>query len=240
MVLPLEFFNTGAFYLRYNFIIKSGIMKKFYFSTLIFCGLFATAQTNGQSSGEVVTPAGKEQGPAATFNAYSENKSNIVMIRWQTSNEDNIDHFVVEHSTDGVHFTPLHEVVAKGGTTEALSYEDGDAYPVAQINYYRLAIVSKEGNSFYSPIVGVDMRGKKMPALEPTVLHMGGTLRVDPYYREPITVNFFNESGMRVGTFMVNSSSFNINTSGWGTGVFFYRISDATHPLIDAGKILVL
>lgn len=25
-----------------------------------------------------------------------------------------------------------------------------------------------------------------------------------------------------------------------GKGIYFYRISDATHPLIDAGKILVL
>ena len=84
------------------------------------------------------------------------------------------------------------------------------------------------------------MTGKKMPALTPTVLNMGGTLRVGPYYQQPVMVNFFNESGMKVGAYMVNSTSFNINTSGWGKGIFFYRISDATHPLIDAGKIMVL
>jgi hypothetical protein len=69
---------------------------------------------------------------------------------------------------------------------------------------------------------------------------MGETLRIDPYYREPVMVNVFNQSGMRVAGYMVNSSSFNVNTSSWGKGVFFYRISDASHPLIDAGKIMVL
>lgn len=216
-------------------------MKKFYFSALIFCGLFLTAQTNAQSSAPALLSDGGEQGPAATFHAFSENSNSIVMIRWKTSGEKNIDHFVVEHSTDGIHFGPLHEVVARGGTApEVQSYTDGDSYPAAQENYYRLVIVSTDGNSFYSPVETVDMTGKRMPALAPTVVHMGGTLRVDPYYREPVTVNFFNESGMKVGAFMVNSSSFNISTSGWGKGIYFYRISDATHPLIDAGKIMVL
>ena len=215
-------------------------MKKLYFSALIFCGLLVTAQTNAQSSGPAIISDGGAQGPAATFNAYSETKSNIVVIRWKTSNEGNIDHFVVEHSTDGIHFEPLHEVVARGGAVEAQSYEDGDSYPAADSNYYRLAIVSKDGNSFYSAIIGVDRSGKKMPALTPTVLNMGGTLRVAPYYQQPVVVNFFNESGMKVAAYMVNSTSFNINTSGWGKGIFFYRISDATHPLIDAGKIMVL
>jgi hypothetical protein len=39
---------------------------------------------------------------------------------------------------------------------------------------------------------------------------------------------------------LVNSSSFNINTTGWAKGLIFYRISDKTHPLIDAGKIMIL
>jgi hypothetical protein len=240
MALRPGLFNTGAFYLRYTFVIKSGIMKKFYFSALIFCGLFATAQTTAQPSGAVIVPAREEQDPGATFIAYSERNSNIVKIRWQASNENNIDHFVVERSTDNIHFGPLHEVVAKGGVVVDPSYEDGDSYPATQVNYYRLAVITKDGNTSYSPAIGVDMTGKRMPALAPTVLHMGETLRVEPYYRDPVTINFFNQSGMRIRTYMVNGSSFNINTSGWGTGVFFYRISDATHPLIDAGKVMVL
>lgn len=214
-------------------------MKKLYFSALILSGVLVTATTKGQSSGEIFTPAEAEQSPAGTFIAYSEANSNIIRIHWQTSNENNIDHFVVEHSLDNQHFGPLHEVVARGGIGNAV-YEDEDGYPPAQVNYYRLATVSKDGNTFYSAVIPVSMTGKKMPVITPTVLHMGETLRIDPYYREPVMVNIFNQSGMKVAGYMVNSTSFNVNTFSWGKGIFFYRISDATHPLIDAGKIMVL
>lgn len=214
-------------------------MKKLYFSALILCSVCITATTYGQSSGEFIAAAEEEQSPSATFMAYSESQSNIVRIRWQSSRENNIDHFVVEHSTDSIHFSPLHEVVASGGTGNS-SYEDVDGYPAAPVNYYRLVTVSKDGNSFYSGVMAVYMTGKKMPVLTPTVLHMGETLRINPYFQQPVMVNIFNQGGMKVAGYMVNSTSFNVNTSGWGTGVFFYRISDATHPLIDAGKILVL
>jgi hypothetical protein len=213
-------------------------MKKFYFSTLIFCSMLITAQTNGQSSGEIISSK-EGQNASATFLAYPETNSNIVRIRWRASDESNVDHYVVEHSTDSFHFAPMHEVVSKGGVGD-FSYEDEDGYPAVQDNYYRLVTVSKDGNSFYSPAIAVNMTGKKMPVLKPTILHMGETLNVDPYYSSPIVINFFNESGMKVAAYMVNSSSFNINTSGWGKGIFFYRISDASHPLIDAGKIMVL
>jgi len=215
-------------------------MKKVYFSALIFCGLFVTAQTNAQTSGSPIISDGGRQGAAATFSAYPESKSNLVRIRWNTTDEGNIDHFVVEHSTDSLYFTTLHELVARGGSVEGQTYEDADSYPAVQENYYRLLIVSKDGNTFYSPVIGVDMTGKKMPALTPTVLNMGATLRVSEYFQDPVMINFFNESGMKIAAYMVNSTSFNINTSGWGKGVIFYRISDATHPLIDAGKIMVL
>ena len=215
-------------------------MKKIYFSALIFCGLFATAQTTAQSSGSSTISDGGKQGPAATFSAYPESKSNLVKISWNTTDEANIDHFVVEHSSDSLYFTPLHELVARGGVVEGQTYADADSYPAAEENYYRLLIVSKDGNTFYSPIIGVDMSGKKMPALTPTVLNRGATLRVSEYFQDPVMINFFNESGMKIAAYMVNSTSFTINTSGWGKGIIFYRISDATHPLIDAGKIMVL
>ena len=109
------------------------------------------------------------------------------------------------------------------------------------MNYYRLKIVDQDGNATYSPVVESDRPGRKPPVLQPTVLHMGGTLHVaDTYYSQPLSINFFNQGGVRVGSFMVNGTAFDIPISGWNKGIYFYRISDATHPLIDAGKILVL
>ena len=85
----------------------------------------------------------------------------------------------------------------------------------------------------------VDVNDRRTPTLKPTVLHMGGTLRMDNFHEQPLQVNFYTAGGAIIAGYMVNSTSFNVNTEGWATGIVFYRISDENHALISAGKILV-
>lgn len=211
-------------------------MNKFTFSALIFCGLFAAAPTHGQSIGS--SPVMVSQGDHSGFFAYPEN--NMVVMRWQSGNETNVDRFVVERSTDGIHFDPLHELVSKGDIDRDSTYHDEDSYPDSHTLYYRLRVVNKDGNSFYYPAIRIDLAERNKLVLKPTVLTMGATLRLDAYHQQPLTINVFNEKGILTGTFMVNSASFDISTSGWSKGIYIYRISDALHPLLDAGRIMVL
>ena len=176
----------------------------------------------------------------AFFYAYGEQNSNMVILRWQMPSELNTDHFVVERATDGVHFAPLHEVLANGSSAEGQEYKDADNSLPGQVGSYRLKVVGKDGNAFYSPVSTVDLTARIAPELKPTVQHLGSTLRLNVYYNHPVTINFFSEGGSMTASFVVNSTSFDINTSSWGKGFYFYRISDARHPLINSGKIMVL
>jgi hypothetical protein len=76
--------------------------------------------------------------------------------------------------------------------------------------------------------------------LEPSVIHMGGTLRLDPYTDQLYQINFFTANGQLIGGYSVNSSSFTVNTTGWPVGMYFYRISSENHPLVTSGKILLV
>ncbi len=76
--------------------------------------------------------------------------------------------------------------------------------------------------------------------MKPTILHRGAILYIDKYRKQPFIINFFSESGARAGTFLVRDNYFQINTSNWGRGLYFYRVTDAFHPFIDSGRILVL
>ena len=78
--------------------------------------------------------------------------------------------------------------------------------------------------------------------LRPSVLNAGGgTLHVtDTYFTQPLTIDVYDQAGTRIGSFIVNSTAFDIPVDNWTKGMYFYRISDATHPLIDAGKIMIL
>jgi hypothetical protein len=217
-------------------------MKKLIFSALIFCGvLLVTAQTNGQSFANNGDPIIVSPADHSGLFAYAE--KNIIILQWSTGNEKNVDRYIIERAADSIHFNTLHEVVSRGtiGQDDQDSlYRDMDSYPTSPVNYYRLRTVLSDGSSLYSAVVRADVDSRKTPILKPTVLHIGGTLRMDNYHEQPLTVNFFNASGTLMGSFIVNSTSFDIPTSGWNKGIFFYRISDASHPLIDAGKILIL
>lgn len=215
-------------------------MKKFFFSGLIFGGTFLfAAQTNAQSfanNGEPVTVS-----PADHSGLFAYPEMNIIILQWSTGDEKSVDHYVVEHATDSIHFNPLHEVVSRGSIDQADSiYRDMDSYPTSPVNYYRLKTVLTNGSALYSAVVRADVDSRKTPILKPTVLHEGGTLRMDNYHEQPLYINFFNESGVLMGSFVVNSTSFDIPINGWNRGIYFYRISDATHPLINAGKIMIL
>lgn len=232
-------FGTGAPDLQSYLCSKSGKMKKILFSGLISCGLLAAAQTNAQTFANNGQPVVMTDGDHAAFFAYREN--NIVIMRWGAGNESEVDHYVVEHSTDSTVFYPLHQVVSRG-TIDAgdSSYQDADAWPQTRVNYYRLTTVMKDGTAVSSPAVRVDVNPAHTPVLVPTVLHEGGTLRMDRNYGDQLMiVEFFNPAGQMMKSYEVNGSSFNINTTGWGKGLYFYRITDEGHPLVDSGKILV-
>jgi hypothetical protein len=231
--------------------IKSGYMKNIYFSALITSGLLTGIMAYGQSEVQPpppVTPpvgtvtAGAEtvrQGYPMMFDAYMDNK--VVIIRWRMVNEAFIDHYTIERSTDNKNFFPLHDMPAQSVSDGDYKYEDGDGYPSSGVNYYRLKIVDYDGNAVYSPVAETDRLGRRPPVLRPTVLNAGGTLHVtDAYYTQPLTIDLYSQEGTRIGSFIVNGTAFDIPVNNWSKGIYFYRVSDSTHPLIDAGKIMIL
>ena len=214
-------------------------MKKIFFSGLIGVGLFAGTQVFGQDIGSDGAPVISTNPDHSAFIAYLGN-NNIVQMRWGRPLNDEVDHYVVEHSTDGSFFNPLHKVVAKNGIDPDSMYHDADAFPANPVNYYRLTTFLKDGSSFSSAAVRVTLDPGRTPALVPSVLHGSETLRMDQNYRnELMIVEFFSQSGKLMGAYQVNSSSFNVNTTNWQKGLYFYRITSEGRPLVDSGKILV-
>jgi hypothetical protein len=217
------------------------IMKSILFSGLISCSfLLGAARTNGQTFWQFDQPVMASSPNGPRFYAYPEN--NIVILRWTAGNERSVDRYVIERSTDSIHFDPLHEIVGRGaidGPGDS-SYQDADSYPLTSPYFYRLKTLFTDGGSIYSPIIRMDMDPKRIPVLKPTVLQRGGTLRMDNLQQQqPLVVNFFSASGGLIASYLVNGTTFDINTSNLGKGILFYRISDSRNALLCAGKILI-
>jgi hypothetical protein len=196
--------------------------------------------------GEGALPAAQPVS-APFFTAYNDGGDDPairrVNIHWQLASEFNTDRFVLERSTqlNPTHFDPLHEIVARGDSS-GQAYDDRDSPPEGTVSYYRLKVILKNGEAFYSPVVAVNMSNKISLALAPSVLTTGGTLHFNANtdHRPPVTVNFFDAGGRLMASYLVNSSYFDISTSGWSRGIYIYRISDGQHPLIESGKIMIM
>ncbi len=64
-------------------------------------------------------------------------KATCDRLTWQTASEDNVSHFVIEHSMDGNKWEPIGTEIAMGFSTELSSYSF-DITPSSGVNYYQL------------------------------------------------------------------------------------------------------
>jgi|GEM_PF-6954783 len=78
-----------------------------------------------------------------------------VALDWIIGFEEDHDHYVIEHSVTGSHFSSIGEVDGLGNTTETQYYGFKHLEPVAGINHYRIAAVDINGLYQYSNSIQV-------------------------------------------------------------------------------------
>lgn len=78
------------------------------------------------------------------------------LLKWTTSQEINVSHFVIEKSTDGINFSPIGTVPAAGNSNVPLHYEFTDRDLYNGINYYRLRIFDRDNRMDSSPVRTLD------------------------------------------------------------------------------------
>ncbi|MDB5272265.1 MAG: C-terminal target protein [Chitinophagaceae bacterium] len=74
------------------------------------------------------------------------------VLNWQTAQEKNASHFVIERSSDGQHFTPIGSVSATGTETSGQQYHYTDEEAMKGTSYYRLREEDLDGQLSYSEI----------------------------------------------------------------------------------------
>jgi hypothetical protein len=83
--------------------------------------------------------------------AYIEAKS-TVNINWQTAEERNNDHFVVQHSTNGTAWSEIGKVRGTGNSNTLQSYHFTHLRAERGANFYRIQQVDFDGSSSFSPV----------------------------------------------------------------------------------------
>ena len=101
-----------------------------------------------------------------SFSATATEESNkpMTLLTWKTANEQNVERFDVERSSDSKIFTVLSKLRAKNGNEQ--TYQTVDEKPLAGVSYYRLKMVDKDGSFTYSLIKSVVFNDAKKTVLK--------------------------------------------------------------------------
>ncbi len=99
--------------------------------------------------------------PALLENITAIQKNNDVIVSWKTTDEINVDQFVVERSLDGNEFSFAGSVNATNRSTAFYNYNDHSIISTStNILYYRIKTVDKDGKFAYSRVVAVKVSSK--------------------------------------------------------------------------------
>jgi hypothetical protein len=85
-----------------------------------------------------------------------------VLISWQTASELNADYYMLQRSTDGITFSSIGKVNAKGSTNTISSYSFSDVPAAGGMVYYRLVQYDFNGASHTSEIRSVNINNPKL------------------------------------------------------------------------------
>lgn len=87
---------------------------------------------------------------------------NDIFLQWTTATENNYDHFEIQHSANNSSFIIIASVKATGNSNTASTYSFLHKNTTAPVNYYRIKLVKKDGNSIYSKVIAVKADGQSI------------------------------------------------------------------------------
>lgn len=161
-----------------------------------------------------------------SFTAVKTADNKKVNLNWETTNEQNVSHFVVERSADRLSYSGIAAVPARNNTNGA-SYQWQDINPLSKVNYYRLKIVDFDSTSKFSPVKMVRFANDGEILVFPTVVSDLVFIQSE----KEVTAVLFNTTGQKLEskTFRSNGS---FDLRSYPAGLYFIRIENRVYKLI--------
>lgn len=174
-----------------------------------------TGRINAESvTGDLFTDDGSANiGPAGgptPVNLISfsvKNEGTNASLKWSTSSEFKNDHFVIERCDDGIHFIGIGNLQGSGTVSYTRNYQFIDSLNNcnSRILYYRLRMVSVDGQSSFSNIVLLRMDGSQISnyMAYPNPFMGNIKLMIRSGASETITIKLNNTTGQLLAKRMV-------------------------------------
>ena len=172
-----------------------------------------------------------------TFEAYP--SSQKVNMHWIVPDNKEIDHFTIQHSTDGETFKLLSERTTAPGVDWKL-YELTDEWPADGANYYRLTVYKQNGEVEVMPDKLVFFTKPPVFGLIPNPATNEVFFNIELLRRQNVTITIFNTMGQQVflrNIEEVTKAYERIDLSDIGDG--FYIVSVKVGDEVYSTKLVV-
>jgi hypothetical protein len=172
--------------------------------------------------------------PAGMLYVKAKNVDKSNVIQWATATEYNSDHFEIQRSADGKTFSSIGSVAAAGMSAKTIEYSFTDEQAPANISYYRLMQVDKDGSFHYSAIASVNnSQGKWIIDTYPNPVADELYLHVDASENGIMNLRLVNQQGQVLRNSQLQKhaqeTEATMNLKGIAPGVYFLeiRVGDA-------------
>jgi Secretion system C-terminal sorting domain len=155
-------------------------------------------------------------------------KEGIVQLDWQTASEYQNKGFEVERSSDGNDWLSIGFVPAEGSSSRARAYRLNDPKPISGINYYRLRMIDKSGQSTFSRTKTVELlSGKPIVRIYPNPTADNITLQWTIEGLQQVLFELFDTSGKCLikQEIAVNSPSTSLKLGDLKNGLYQIRLT---------------
>ncbi len=159
-----------------------------------------------------------------SFTAQRSGRAN--KLSWTTAQEVNTSYYVIEHSTDGRHYSSIGQVAATGSSNG--NYTFTDYTPVLGINFYRLRIMETNGSSKLSAVRSVRNEGTADVAVYPNPAkdYMMVNITSDITDKAAITVSDMSGKLVYTSNTLINAGMnyINISMAKMSAGTYVIKI----------------
>jgi len=160
----------------------------------------------------------------------------FIKVDWTTSKEVNVDHFVIERSTDDANFSALTTHTAVGNSQIPQSYFIDDAAVLPNINYYyRVKTVNADGTTQYtnSVVAALTKEGNVQTVnLFPNPISEGNaTLEIVSTIDKETSIIVYDAIGQLILSKDINVqqglNTYSLETNDWPGGIYYVHINNA-------------
>ncbi len=156
-----------------------------------------------------------------SFSNFSASRQNTkALLHWVTALEQNLQHYVVERSSNGINFSKLAAVAVKLSSPNGNSYYFTDQQPLPGTNYYRIKSVDLDGSTSATSIKMVNFAASKNLQIFPNPAVENIKLRLPASSKFPAEIKIYDNLGRLVHSLKTRQTENIIEVKNFTKGVY--------------------